>query len=283
MATSEAGSWESELADFTKDSFEAGGTRRALYRTGRGPAVIVISEMPGITPLVAQFARRVAAVGCTAVLPHLFGDPGRPASGGYALRSMAPACVSREFVCLARKKTSPITIWLRALAAAEHERCGGPGVGVVGMCFTGGFALAMMVDDTVVAPVLSQPSLPFPLGTRRKADLGISDADLARVKERTAAGTCVLGLRFSNDPFCFEERFDTLRRELGDAFIAVEIDSAPGNPYRHPKNAHSVLTEHLVDEEGSPTRAALDQTLAFFRDRLGLGGNPITGPEGPGA
>jgi hypothetical protein len=143
------------------------------------------------------------------------------------------------------------------------------------MCFTGGFALAMMVDDIVLAPVLSQPSLPFPFTKRHKADLGISDADLARVKERTEAGTCLLGLRFTNDPFCFHERFETLRRELGDKFIAVEIDSAPGNPYGHPKQSHSVLTDHLVDEPGTPTRAALDQTLAFFRENLGVG-------EGPG-
>ena len=143
------------------------------------------------------------------------------------------------------------------------------------MCFTGGFALAMMVDDIVLAPVLSQPSLPFPLSKKFKADIGISEGDLARVKERTTAGTCLLGLRFTNDPFCFEERFETLRRELGDAFIAVEIDSAPGNPHGHPKSAHSVLTEHLVDEEGTPTRAALDQTLSFFREKLGVG-------EGPG-
>ena len=128
--------------------------------------------------------------------------------------------------------------------------------------------------------MLSQPSLPFPLSKKFKADIGISDGDLAQVKERTAAGTCLLGLRFTNDPFCFEERFETLRRELGDAFIAVEIDSAPGNPHGHPKQAHSVLTEHLVDEEGTPTRAALDQTLTFFREKLGVGSGP--GPaEGP--
>ncbi len=270
------------LEGLTKDSFESGGKRRDVYRIGSGPAVIVISEIPGITPQVAQFGRRVAAAGCTAVLPHLFGDPGRPASPGYALQSIGPACVSREFACFALQKTSPITVWLRALAAAEHERCGGPGVGVVGMCFTGGFALAMMVDDVVLAPVLSQPSLPFPLGKKRKADVGISDADLARVKERAAAGTCLLGLRFSNDPFCFPERFETLRRALGDAFIAVEIDSAPGNPYAHPKQAHSVLTEHLVDQEGTPTRAALDQTLTFFREKLGVGAGPGPRPEGMG-
>ncbi len=282
MATDDARTWEAALEGFTKESFEADGKRRDVYRIGSGPAVIVISEIPGITPWVAQFGRRVAAAGCTAVLPVLFGDPGRPMTGAYALRSIAPACVSREFAAFALKKTSPVTVWLRKLAAAEHERCGGPGVGVVGMCFTGGFALAMMVDDVVVAPVLSQPSLPFPLSKKHKADIGISDADLARVKERTAAGTCVLGLRFTNDPVCLAERFETLRRELGDKFIAVEIDSAPGNPYSHPKRAHSVLTEHLQDKEGTPTRAALDQTLAFFRENLGVGSGAGPRPEGFG-
>jgi len=272
MAKGDTGQWQAALEGFTKESFEADGKRRDIYRAGHGPAVIVISEIPGITPLVAEFARKVVAAGCTAVMPSIFGDPGRPTSGIYAVQSIAPACVSREFSAFALKWTSPITVWLRQLAAAEHERCGG--LGVVGMCFTGGFALAMMVDEIVLAPVLSQPSLPFPLTKRYKADIGISEADLARVKERTAQGTCLLGLRFSHDPFCFEERFATLRRELGDAFIAVEIDSAPGNPHGHPKNAHSVLTEHLQDREGTPTRAALDRTLTFFREKLGVGTGP---------
>jgi hypothetical protein len=138
----------------------------------------------------------------------------------------------------------------------------------------------MMVDDIMLAPVLSQPSLPFPLSKKRKADIGISDRDLARVKERAEGGQCLLGLRFSNDPFCFPERFETLRRELGDKFIAVEIDSAPGNPHGHPKQAHSVVTEHLIDQEGTPTRAALDQTLTFFREKLGVGSGPGPRPAG---
>jgi dienelactone hydrolase len=282
MATGDAGKRAAALVGFAKESFEAGGKRRDVYRMGTGPAVIAISEIPGITPRVAEFGRRVAAAGCTAILPSLFGEPGREASVGYALSSLGPACISREFAAFALKKTSPVTVWLRELAAAEHERCGGPGVGVVGMCFTGGFALAMMVDDVVLAPVLSQPSQPFPLSKKFKADVGISEADLARVKERTARGTCVLGLRFTNDFACQSERFETLRRELGDAFIAVEIDSAPGNPYGHPKQAHSVLTEHLVDKEGTPTRAALDQTLTFFREKLGIGSGPGPRPEGMG-
>jgi dienelactone hydrolase len=256
------------LAGYTKAPFTAEGKSRDVYRTGSGPAVVVISEIPGITPLVAQFGRRVAAVGCTAVLPHLFGQPGRAPSTAYEAEVFAWACISREFTTLARRRTSPVTTWLRALAGQAHQECGGPGVGVVGMCLTGGFALAMMVDDVVLAPVLSQPSLPFAIGNANKADLGISDDDLAIVKQRCQAGVCVLGLRFTGDRMVPAERFQRLRDELGDAFVAVEIDSASGNPHGHPAMAHSVLTEHLIDDEGSPTRAALDQVLALFRDRL---------------
>jgi dienelactone hydrolase len=258
----------SALDGYEREPFTAEGKQRDLYRTGSGPAVIVMSEIPGITPLVAEFGRKVSAIGCTAVLPHMFGTPGKPPTAAYTVESMLHACISHEFSTLAAGRTSPITTWLRALARAEHERCGGPGVGAVGMCLTGGFALALMVDDVVVAPVLSQPSLPFPLGKGRKRDVGISTADLMRVKQRAEAGTTVLGLRFTGDPVCPPERFERLREELGENFIAVEIDSSSGNPHGHPKQAHSVLTEHLQDKPGTPTRQALDQVLDFFRDRL---------------
>jgi dienelactone hydrolase len=256
------------LDGFEKGLFTAEGKTRTVYRSGTGPAVIVMSEMPGITPHVADFGRKVAAVGCTAVMPHMFGEDGRRATPGYVAGSLAQACISREFTTLALKQASPITTWLRALAKAEHETCGGPGVGAVGMCFTGGFALAMMVDDVVVAPVLSQPSLPFPVSRGHRRDLGISDADLARVQARVAAGTCVLGLRFTGDRMSPPERFEHLREVLGDGFVAVEIDSSSGNPYGHKSMAHSVLTDDLDDRDGTPTRAALDQVLAFFTERL---------------
>jgi dienelactone hydrolase len=256
------------LHGFTVDTFEHGGASYPVYRTGSGPAVIVIHEIPGITPKVAAFGTRVADAGYRAVLPSLFGRPGRAMGVPYVLGSLTHGCVSREFANMALKTTSPITVWLRALARAEHERCGGPGVGAVGMCFTGGFALAMMVDDEMVAPVLSQPSLPFPLSKSRKRDLGISDADLAMVKARAAAGQCLLGLRFTGDKAVPGERFQRLRDELGDRFLAVEIDSSPGNQFGIRKGAHSVLTEDLVDEPGHPTREALDRVLSFFGERL---------------
>jgi dienelactone hydrolase len=256
------------LDGFSKSPFTFDGKTRDVYRSGTGPAVIVISEMPGITPSVAGFARRVVDLGCTAVMPSIFGRPGRAPSLPYVLESIAPACVSREFSALALRRTSPITVWLRALARQAHAECGGPGVGVVGMCFTGGFALAMMVDDVVLAPVLSQPSLPFPLGKSFKRDLGISDEDLARVKQRCDEGICVLGLRFTGDAAAPPERFRRLREELGDAFIGVEIDSSPGNPDGYGKRAHSVLTEDLIDRPGTRTREALDQVIELFRTRL---------------
>jgi dienelactone hydrolase len=256
------------LEGFTESTFTADGTTRSVYSAGTGPAVIVIHEMPGLTPNVAAFGRRVVDAGFHVRMPSLFGEPGRPMSNPYVMRSISQGCVAKEFVTFALNRTSPAITWLRALAADAHEECGGPGVGAVGMCFTGGFALGMMVDDRMLAPVLSQPSLPFPLSPARRRAVGVSDADLERVKERAAAGACLLGLRFTRDPAVPAERFDTLRQALGDRFIAVEIDSSKGNPHDIPRAAHSVLTEHFVDEPGHPTRAALDRVLDFFRTQL---------------
>jgi len=257
-----------DLDGFTRRRFTFEGKTKTVYTGGDGPAVIVIHEVPGITPEVAAFARRVVDAGFTVYMPSLLGEPGRPFSALYGVRSMVHACVSREFTTWGLDKTSPITAWLRALARKAHMQCGGPGVGAIGMCLTGGFALAMMIDAATIAPVLSQPSLPFAFGSKRKAAVGLSDADFERVKARCSDGVCVLGMRFTGDRLVPRDRFETLRRELGDAFIAVEIDSGAGNAHGIPKGAHSVVTAHFVDEPGHPTRDALDQVLAFFEARL---------------
>jgi len=256
--------------DLESDEATYNGVTRTVYRGGSGPAVIVIHEIPGLHPGVVAFGRRLIAAGMTVYFPSLFGEPGREVSGGYVLGSIARACVSREFATWATRKTSPIVEWLRALARHAHLACGGRGVGAIGMCLTGGFALAMMVDDIVIAPVLSQPSLPFPISRRHRRDLGVSDADLVKIRARCAAGTPVMGLRFTGDRASPGERFARLRDELGDRFFAIEIDSSPGNPHGVPRDAHSVVTRHLVDEPGHPTRVALDRVIAFFRERLAV-------------
>lgn len=259
-----------DLTTFTSAPFTAGGTTHQVFRKGSGPAVLVITEMPGISPMVLGFADRVVALGCTAVLPDLFGEAGAPPD--KQLRAMATivrTCVSREFTALAAGRASPVVDWLRALGASEHERCGGPGIGVVGMCFTGGFALALATDARVLAPVLSQPSLPFPIGRARRRSIDASPAEVATVAERCAAeGLTVLGLRFEGDRFVPRERFDYLREQLGDGFVAVELAQADGHPDGPLGWRHSVLTGDLVDLPGTPTHDALARVLALFRDRL---------------
>lgn len=230
--------------------FEADGRSYPTYRRGSGPGVIVIHEIPGMTPEVIAFAQEVVDAGFTVVMPHLFGDPGRPVSAGYAASVATKLCVSKEFTTFATGRTSPIAGWLRGLSRTLHEELGEMGIGVVGMCFTGGFALAMMVDESVAAPVLAQPSLPFPIGARRGADLSLSPGDLATVKTRAAAGCGVLGLRYEGDK-ATGTRFATLERELGDAFTAVEF----------PGSKHSTLTAHRQQE-------GVEAVLAFLRDRL---------------
>jgi dienelactone hydrolase len=267
---------DGDLTTFQREAFTHDGVTHAIYRKGRGPAVLVIAEMPGIAPQLLGFADRVVALGATAVLPDLFGTAGRDPTAGsklsaslYMLGSITRACISKEFTVFAIGRSSPITHWLRGLAASEHARCGGPGVGVVGMCFTGGFALAMAADPRVLAPVLSQPSLPLGFTGESKRSIDCDPTDLAIVARRCGAeGLKVLGLRFEGDTLVPRERFDFLREKLGNGFVAVELAQADGHPNGPLPKRHSVLTGDLIDEPGEPTRAGLDQVLELLSTRL---------------
>jgi dienelactone hydrolase len=259
------------LDDFTRTTFSFDGKERAVYRQGEGTAVIVMAEIPGITPAVASFARRVVARGHTVYLPHLFGDPGAEMTTPGVVRSVVPACVAREFQAFALRTTAPAIDWLRALARQAHAECGGPGVGAVGMCFTGGFALAMSTEPSMLAPVLSQPSLPIALNKSRAADLACSDQDLLTVTERARDdGLCVLGLRFTGDRMVPAARFANLRRQLGENFIGVEIDSSKGNPWGHRAMAPR-CSPGPHRRAGAADRAALEQVLDFLDERLAVG------------
>lgn len=267
------------LRDFAVAEFSHEGATHRYYTYGSGPAVIVLAEIPGITPKVIDFARRVAAAGLTVYVPSLFGTDGAspmpvgakdaPRAGALLAKSLGKVCVSREFTIFAAGKSSPVVTWLRALAAKAHDECGGPGVGAVGMCVTGGFALAMSVDDRMLAPVLSQPSLPFGFTPGRRRNIDISTDDLAVVKARCAKGLQVMGARFEGDQLVPGSRFEFLREQLGDAFIGVELPNSTANPEALIP-PHSVLTEHLIDEPGQPTRDTLDQVIDFFRTKLGV-------------
>jgi dienelactone hydrolase len=226
------------------------GMTRPVYRKGTGPGVVVIHEIPGITEDVIGFGDEVVEAGFTVVMPHLFGHPEARSNAGTMTGAFIQVCTASEFTKLATGVTTPMATWLRSLARSLHEELGGPGVGALGMCFTGGFALAMMVDDSVAAPVVAQPAAPFAIGKRRGADLNLSPADTEAVVARAAAGCQVLGLRYRKDR-ATGTRFDTLRELLGDNFIGVEFDG----------KGHSTLTEHRQQE-------GVDRVLAFFHEKL---------------
>ncbi len=244
------------------------GSERTVYRRGSGRAVIVMSEVPGITPQVARFATRVADAGFSVWMPQLFGTPMQALTPGSVLNTMARVCISREFRLLAANSSSPIVDWLRALARHAHTECGGKGVGTVGMCLTGNFGLAMMLDAPVIAPVLSQPSLPGGFTHAQRSGLHASHEEIAAAHDKIEhQGARILGLRFKQDPMCRGERFERLREEFGPAFEGIEIDARHANP-RAMKPAHSVVTTHLIDRAGEPTREALDRVLAFLAEQL---------------
>ena len=261
--------YDAALKDYQRFDFSDGRWTRPVYRRGAGPAVIVIHEMPGLHPAVVRFADHVVAAGMTVFCPVLFGVAGRPAAHpGGVLTMLGGMCVRREFHAWSAGKSSPIVDWLRALARKAHAECGGKGVGAVGMCFTGGFALAMMTEPAVVAPVLSQPSLP--MGKTAAAGIDATPAEVACAKRRFAEeDLSMIGLRFHDDPFVPDARFDTLKREFGDRFEAIEIAAQDGLP--DPRMApHSVITLHLRDDDpDGPTKKAEQRVIAFFKERTG--------------
>jgi dienelactone hydrolase len=256
------------LSDFERFEFTEAPYTRSVYRKGVGPAVIIMHEMPGLHPLVLVFARTVAEAGMTVYCPSLLGRPGKPFGRGYLMaESLMTLCIRREFDVWAADRSSPIVDWLRALARRAHRECGGKGVGAIGMCFMGGFALAMMTEPAVTAPALSQPSLPIGWGKRREA-IGVSQAEIACARRRFAdEGLSLIGLRFTGDPLVPDERFDRYSREFGDKFERWDIDPAEANTYPGMTRPHAVLTFHLKAE--GATNAAQRRVVEFLRTGTG--------------
>lgn len=260
-----------EQVDLTFPDHEGKEVTRRVYKAGKGPGVIIMHEMPGISPHVARFARWVRDAGFTIWMPSLFGQDGavpQAKEGADVFRRM---CVAREFNVMAGKGSSPITVWLRALAGFAHAECGGKGVGAIGMCFTGNFALTMMLDKSVLVPVLSQPSLPLDDPAAVESD----DVELKHVRERLETeDLVVLGYRFEGDQICKAARFEAYRAALGPRFIGKTLpDSAANNdvsPFfaAHVNYPHSVLTQHLIDADGEATITARDEILVALKARL---------------
>jgi dienelactone hydrolase len=259
------------IDDFSARDITLDGKAKRVYVAGSGPAVIVMAEMPGISPHVARFARWVRNAGFTVYMPSLFGRDGAVPTAEEGAQVFQRACMSAEFRALQANASSPVTRWLRALARQAHQECGGTGVGAIGMCFTGNFALTMMLELAMLAPVLSQPSLPL----NEPAGLEITPEEIKTVRERLdRENLTVLAYRFEGDQTCRAERFAAYAQALGDHFVARTLPDSAANkdvaPFfaRYVNYPHSVVTQHLIDEAGQPTIAARDEIISFFVERL---------------
>jgi dienelactone hydrolase len=257
------------LDGYERTRFDDGRWTRPVFKKGSGPAVIIIHELPGLHPLVVRFADRVVAAGMTAYLPSLFGQPERGVTVGYAISSLVKTlCIRREFNAWATDRSSPIVDWLRALAKQAHRDCGGRGVGAIGMCFTGNFAMAMMTEPAVVAPVLSQPSMPLPTSDKRRAAMGLSADEITCAKRRFEdEGLSALCMRFKDDPSVPDARIATFRRTFGEALEVIDLDPNDARP-AFGRPPHSVLTINLRDDDpDGPTKRAEERVIAFFKQR----------------
>ena len=240
----------------------------AVYHGGNNgaPLVFLLHEIPNPTPEVFDLGRILIDEGYHVHIPVFFGTPNASYSSGTAMFQLAMGCIRKEFSVFASDSTSPVVDWLRSLCVKRMTTYGLSQVGMIGMCFTGNFALGLCAEEWMTAPVLSQPGLPYPLTKQHRKSLHIDPKDLQIAKSNQDLE--ILGLRFTNDWMCPKTRFDTLRAHFGDRFEGIEIDSSPTNEHGIKTTAHSVLTLDLVNKRGHPTQDALNRVLTFLNQRL---------------
>lgn len=248
---------------------DSAARRHAVHVAGDGPPVVIIHELAGVSPMLLEFARRIRERGFATHLPVIIERRGGPAR---LLVAAFQVCVSAEFTKLARGKTSPIVGWLRSYGSTIHAETGRD-IGVVGMCLTGGFALAMAVDPHVAASVMGHPTLPLGIGSARQRDLGLNPADLEALKNRSDLS--VKGVRFSCDVIAPRKRFDRMKEEFGDRFDRTDVESGSGSPLGFSRWEHSVLNNARIQPDNPNHDAAraelervVDEVLDYLEARL---------------
>jgi dienelactone hydrolase len=227
-----------------------------IYRTGDGPAVVLLHELPGLTCDDIGLACRIAARGFTVYAPLFFGQPG----GNSTVHNYLHQCVApSEFHCSKAWETSPAVLWVRDWMANKLQHSG-KGVGVIGMCMTGALPLVLLPLSFVSAAVICQPTFPINSGA---LDICHEDLDKAVTKAREKQ-IPVLGLRFAQDHFASPKKFDTLKAAFKKNFVRLTL-MGPANGKKHP---HSTLAGDYENASGTPQREAFDRVIRYLDHRL---------------
>ena len=225
-----------------------------VYSQGdQGPTIVIIQELPGIGPQTLDLARRFADAGYRVVLPHLFGPLGKISLGGNLVRVF---CMRREFKLFEKNASSPVVNWLRALCRDLLENHGSTAIGVIGMCLTGNFAISMMADETVLAGVASQPSMPI----NRPHHLHMSAEEIAATRSRLEEHGPMIAMRFAGDKLCTAEKFQAIDAAFNEDQERIELIELPGP-------GHSVLTLDMI-KRAEVTEPAFAKVLTYFDSRL---------------
>ncbi len=243
-----------EKSQFSSDAIDGKPATFDVYTKGEGPVIVLIQELPGIGMETIRLADRFVEKGFRVVMPHLFGPLGRLSFAGNIARIF---CMRREFSIFAKNKSSPIVEWLKALCQDCRDKYNVSGVGVIGMCLTGNFAISLMADDAVLASVASQPSLPL----FSQSSLHMSDEEIAKVRERLEEHGPMLAYRFKGDVLCTKSKFDALDKAFNEGKECVKLNTLKGNK-------HAILTVHFSNREGSPTEEALGEIFEYFSEKL---------------
>ncbi len=245
--------------------FDRGGIEHSVFVKGEGPGVLLMHELPGMMPEFWRLANWLSEH-FTVWAPDLFGNDSSHTPAKPGLLTLK-ACISREIHLFADNDPGPITQWLRALAQELHQRVGGNGVGTIGMCMTGNFALTLALDPWVTAPVVSQPGIPGSTPFKnRDGGLQMTSSEKGQLAGRDVD---VMGLRFDGDKFCKAARFDAIRSVIGeDRFFENVLPDSARKPNGRLKFPHSVLTTDLVDEKDSVTKQKLAEVITFLKSRV---------------
>ena len=219
-----------------------------VYVGGEGPPIMILQELPGIGPETLELAQRLNDSGFRVYLPHLFGTFGKTQTGRNFARLF---CVRREINMFMKGRQSPVAGWMRALAGHIRDQEGSAGVGVIGMCLTGSFALTLMADDAVLGGVASQPALPIFGGDK----LHMSSQDILDARAGMAQKGPGLAMRYAKDNLSPQKLMRSLESAFGENLETIEYAGKD----------HSLLTLDFHDP-------AYQRVDTYFKDRFGMAG-----------